>query len=440
MSQTSNTSQAGPPGITKNGAGSPERTIFRKAALERLSSPEQLDYLMSITSPAGWLAISAIGVILFLIVLWGFLGRIPDKVSGSGILIRGGAVYDVAAGNDGFVTQVLVKPGDEVSSGQIVATMSQTELDLKIKTSELELKGLQTQDGDMTQRENKSDASAIADYEKEEKALEDAEKSYRVQIAANQTEYDNQSNLLQKGLTTQASVNKARDNLYSVQLQQADTQVKESEIKTNEIKLARETQTARNERAKEINKTSLTLQQYREERDSGTKVICRYSGRVIEKLVERGSPVSAKDRIITVEAEDAPMQAVIYVPGGEGKKVVNGQEIQVSPSTVKAEEYGFILGKVTSVSFFPSTPEGMKVVLRNDELVKQLSSKGAPIEVTALLSQDSTTKSGYKWSSSQGPPTGIFSGTQATASIVVDRKPPVEFVIPKIKEILGIKN
>src|SRR5580704_7443780 len=99
MSQTSNTSQAGPHGITKNGAGTPERTIFRKAALERLSSPEQLDYLMSITSPAGWLAISAIGVILFLIVLWGFLGRIPDKVSGSGILIRGGAVYDVAAGN-----------------------------------------------------------------------------------------------------------------------------------------------------------------------------------------------------------------------------------------------------------------------------------------------------------------------------------------------------
>jgi HlyD family secretion protein len=438
MSQTSNTSQVAPHGNTKN--GSPERSIFRKAALERLSSPEQLDYLMSITSPAGWLAISAIGVILFLIVLWGFLGRVPDKVSGSGILIRGGAVYDVAAANDGFVTQVLVKPGDEVTSGQVVATMSQSELDLKIKTTELELKGLQAQDADMTQRENKSDSSAIADYEKEEKALEDAEKSYRVQIQADQTEFDNQSSLLQKGLTTPASVNKARDNLYAVLLQLADTQVKESETKTSEIKVARETQTARNERTKEINKTSLDLQQYREERDSGTKVICRYSGRVIEKLVERGSPVSSKDRIITVEAEDAPMQAVIYVPGGEGKKVVEGQEIQVSPSTVKAEEYGFILGKVTSVSYFPSTPEGMKVVLRNEELVKELSSKGAPIEVTALLTKDSTTKSGYRWSSSQGPPTGIFSGTQATASIVVDRKPPVEFVIPKIKEILGIKN
>jgi HlyD family secretion protein len=437
MTPTSNTSQAAPHGTTKNGAG--ERSIFRKAALERLSSPEQLDYLMSITSPAAWLALSALAIILFLIVLWGFLGRIPDSVSGRGILIRGGAVYDVAAANDGFITQVLVKPGDQVTSGQVVATMSQAELDLKIKTQEAQLKVLQTQDTDMSAREEKSDSAAIADYQKEEKALVEAEKNYRVQIQANQTEYDNQQALLQKGLTTQASVNKARDNLYAIQLQLSDTQVKESQIRTEQIKLTRETQTQKNERTKEINKTKLQLQEYIEQREAGVKVICRYSGRVIEKLVERGSPVSAKDRVITVEAENTPMQAVIYVPAGEGKKVLPDQEIQISPSTVKAEEYGFILGKVTSVSYFPSTPDGMKVVLRNEELVKELSSKGAPIEVTADLYQDSSTRSGYKWSSSQGPPTGIFSGTLANAQIVVQRKPPVEFVIPKIKEIMGLK-
>src|SRR5258708_40162964 len=100
MSQTSNTSQAAPHGITKN--GSQERTIFRKAALERLSSPEQLDYLMAITSPACWLAPSAIRVILFLHVLMGFLGRFPDKEYGGRTLCSSVAVYDVSAANDGF--------------------------------------------------------------------------------------------------------------------------------------------------------------------------------------------------------------------------------------------------------------------------------------------------------------------------------------------------
>jgi HlyD family secretion protein len=439
MSLTSNTSQATPPGTTNGGAAPPERSIFRKAALERLSSPEQLDYLMSITSPVGWLALSAVAGVLFLIVLWGFLGRIPDMITGSGILIRGGAVYDVSAGTDGFITQVLVKTGDQVKAGQVVAKMSQSQLELKIKSSQAQLKVLQEQDADMTGREDKNDAAALADYKKQDQALLDAIASYKVQIEADQKEYDNKQSLLQKGLITQSEVNKARDALYAVKGQVADTQVKESQIATDEIKLARETQTSKNARLKEINSTKLQLQEYIEERNAGVQVLCNYSGRVIEKLVERGSPVAAKDRVITVEAEDVPMLAVIYVPAGEGKKVLPNQEIRVSPSTVKAEEYGFILGKVTNVSYFPSTPDGMKVVLRNEELVKDLSTKGAPIEITGDLYQDSSTKSGYRWSSSQGPSTGIFSGTLAQASIVVDQKPPIDFVIPKIKEILGLK-
>src|ERR1700730_13846013 len=206
MSQTSNTSQAGPHGTNSNGAS--ERSIFRRAALERLSSPEQLDYLMSITSPAGWLAVSALGIILFLIVLWGFLGRIPDTVAGSGILIRGGAVYDVAAGSDGFITQVLVKTGDQVKAGQVVAKMSQSQLELKIKSSQAQLKVLQEQDADMTGREDKNDAAALADYKKQDQALLDAIASYKVQIEADQKEYDNKQSLLQKGLITQSEVNK----------------------------------------------------------------------------------------------------------------------------------------------------------------------------------------------------------------------------------------
>ena len=49
----------------------PPSSIFRKAALERLSSPEQLDYLMSITSPIAWIALAAIAVLALLIILVG---------------------------------------------------------------------------------------------------------------------------------------------------------------------------------------------------------------------------------------------------------------------------------------------------------------------------------------------------------------------------------
>ena len=38
--------------------------LFRKSALEKLSSPERLDVMMQITSPAAWLALAALGAVL----------------------------------------------------------------------------------------------------------------------------------------------------------------------------------------------------------------------------------------------------------------------------------------------------------------------------------------------------------------------------------------
>jgi hypothetical protein len=242
-----------------------------------------------------------------------------------------------------------------------------------------------------------------------------------------------------KGLTTQSTVITARDSLFSVQHQISDNQVRLTEIISEKVKIARETQEKRNTRKKEIDDTLRQLHEYETQRDWSTKVLSPYRGRVLEKLVERGNLVSSKDRIVTIETNEGAMQAVLFIPAGDGKKVSVGMQVQISPSTVKPEEFGFMLGQVKSVSLFPSTPEGMQRVLRNDQLVKELAQRGSPIEVVTDLLLDPTTRSGFKWSSPQGPPLGIFSGTLCTGSIVVDRKRPVEYVIPKIKETFGIQ-
>ena len=64
-----------------------DKSLFRKASLERLSSPEQLDALMHVTQPTGWVALLAAAVILGAAILWGFVGSLPVKVVGRGILI-----------------------------------------------------------------------------------------------------------------------------------------------------------------------------------------------------------------------------------------------------------------------------------------------------------------------------------------------------------------
>ena len=51
-----------------------DSSIFRKEALERLSSPEQLDQLMKIVTPRSWLPLVTLGGLLGMGLLWSFFG------------------------------------------------------------------------------------------------------------------------------------------------------------------------------------------------------------------------------------------------------------------------------------------------------------------------------------------------------------------------------
>lgn len=77
-----------------------EHPLFRKKALEKLQSPEQLNQLLTVTSPQGWLALVMLGILLLAVALWGILGTIQASVSGSGVLIA-------SAENNGSLEAVL---------------------------------------------------------------------------------------------------------------------------------------------------------------------------------------------------------------------------------------------------------------------------------------------------------------------------------------------
>ena len=88
--------------------------LFRKAALEKLASPERLDEMMQIIAPTGWLAVIAVGCSLVALTVWSVVGDISIKVSGKGMLLRGGVVFDISSDNAGRLAEVLVKPGDHI--------------------------------------------------------------------------------------------------------------------------------------------------------------------------------------------------------------------------------------------------------------------------------------------------------------------------------------
>lgn len=68
-----------------------EETIFRKKSVDRISSPEELDKYLKVTSPTVWLLLVGIIVILCGIIVWGNVGKIETKMT-TGCIVEKGSI------------------------------------------------------------------------------------------------------------------------------------------------------------------------------------------------------------------------------------------------------------------------------------------------------------------------------------------------------------
>ncbi|QHW32310.1 NHLP bacteriocin system secretion protein [Paenibacillus rhizovicinus] len=317
--------------------------VFRKVSVERLSSPEQLDTLMKVTSPRGWLALAALGVLLAAAIVWGFAGTMSTKITSQGVLIRPGGLQTIFVDSGGTLTDIRVVENDYVHKGDVVARVEQPALLAKL--------------GQLNQ------------------SLQLAEAGYRQKASA----------------ALAAQIEELRAAIAAAQLDYANA----------------------------------------------SRIVSPLTGRVLEVRSKTGSSIGAGMPLLTVESGDKQvkaLQAVLYLPLQQGKTILPGMLAEISPSSVNREEFGFIRGRVTSVSEFPVTAQSMLLTLGNEALVQELAGRGAALlEVRIEPIPDPRTVSGFNWSTGEGPPVEVDSGTLMNASIIVKQQKPITSVIPQIK-------
>ena len=174
---------------------------------------------------------------------------------------------------------------------------------------------------------------------------------------------------------------------------------------------------------------------------SSSQIVSQQSGRILEVTQRPGEVVAAGGRLATIEVQ-APTQKLVgitYFSVAEGKKVQPGMSIQVTPQTVKRERFGGVVGVVTEVSRFPITSATVAHEIGNPELADVLARKrDGFIKVTARLTLDPKTPSGYQWSSSTGPSSKITSGTTTNVRVKVEERAPITFVLPILRSASGL--
>jgi hypothetical protein len=64
--------------------------LYRKSALERLSSPEQLDKAITVSAPSSWLALLGITALVVTVIIWSVFGKLPTTITATGIVTTDG--------------------------------------------------------------------------------------------------------------------------------------------------------------------------------------------------------------------------------------------------------------------------------------------------------------------------------------------------------------
>jgi multidrug efflux pump subunit AcrA (membrane-fusion protein) len=147
----------------------------------------------------------------------------------------------------------------------------------------------------------------------------------------------------------------------------------------------------------------------------------------IGQIISTGANVAAVEKV--AHASD-PLYATVYVPAQNAAAIPADAAVDLTVSSVPAQRYGVLRGHVRSVDRSAQSAQQIAAYLGDSQLGEQFSRKGRPVAVLVRLDAASTTKSGYRWSSADGPPFRPDSMTLATASIRLADQRPVDWLLP----------
>lgn len=421
--------------------------LFRPEALKALQSPEQLGLMLRAVRPASVVTLGVLAVVLAAAVAAACVVTVPIEVKADAILIssKGMLELTVAAQNEGRVVDILVGEHSRVAPGDVIARIERPELRLELSQAESERNQLtESMDeinhlqADLTQAAKEIRERLLAQAAVSSRLLEDRLNTLQQLTKAIDDLKAKGVATVERTLTVRSDLTDTQERLankYTSPLNLAMEELNQKgQFKREQIQLAERLIAAQHRIAR------LTAQLRRE-----SAVVSRDFGTVSEVKVTPGDLVKFDTPIVSLSptadtfyrGRPGPSRliAAAFIPAQSGKKVLPGMPALVDPASVRHDVYGNMIGEVQSVSDVPLTPERMRDLLRNDELVRRLSANGAPFLARLSLKRDRNLPSGFVWTSSAGPPTPVTAGTFAEVRITTERVTLISLVIPALKEL-----
>jgi HlyD family secretion protein len=413
--------------------------IFRKVSLDRLSSPEQIDQLLQVTTARGWVALLALCVTVAAGLIWSVTSFIHTTVHAEGVISRAHGVNNVVALGTGTVMDIEVEVGDEIREGQVIAHVAQPALEQKLIQAKSELADAEATRASILEARTEGDRLNLAAM-KEQIASHEQDIAHtleQVRYAKEQVPVDDQ--LVVKGLITKQTAIQDRQKVASLESNVAQLGVKIAQLSAQQVTVRNEAAQLALEQRNRISSLVRNVDLAEQSLKQASAVVAPGRGRVADIISYSGALVSSGQPVLSYEPTDAELEVLAYVPADKAKEIQPGMQAHISPSGVEREEYGYMIGKVSSVGYFPVTSEAITRIFENEALARAMMATGPVTEVHIELLTSPATPSGYVWSSPKGPPGSITSGSVSSVEIVTRAQHPIELVVPYLKRKLGLK-
>lgn len=405
--------------------------LFRPEALAKLRNPEQLDALLQLTRPWAWAALSIFGAVVAIVVAWGFLGSVPVQVQGLGLLLpTDSRIYQMQAAIGGLVGEMRVTLNQQVNAGDTIAVIA-------LPVDQVALQGAQ-RTLEIAQRQyDTQKAFADRDVARRQAVVADMNRTLRKKIEDNNSYLAYLRQLLsdqmaeQKlGYITRQQTEATRTSIFNAEQSIAQARDSISQNGLSLIEFENSSRQTLDSLQNQVEQAQSAVASAAARIQSEQPVISPVDGIVTEVNVKPGVLVQAGSVLAVIEQRADRLELVGYFGIADGKKLESGMVGNVSPLSVERDLYGSIRGTVTRVGSLPETETAVAARIGNPTLAAQLMQGGAPIAAIVSLELDSTTPSGFRWTSSRGPSLAITSGETASVSVVVHNKRPIDLVIP----------
>ncbi|MFI9048565.1 HlyD family efflux transporter periplasmic adaptor subunit [Streptomyces sp. NPDC053427] len=168
--------------------------------------------------------------------------------------------------------------------------------------------------------------------------------------------------------------------------------------------------------------------------ERGTVVVRAIAaGRLTTMVATIGSVVTTGADVASVErvaGSDDALTATLYVPADSAATVPVGASVDLTVQSVPAQQYGVLRGRVQAVGRTAQTGQRIGAYLGSSQLGEQFSQHGPPVAVLVKLDRAPRTRSGYAWSTSDGPPFAVDSMTMADGAVHLAAQHPIDWLLP----------